>query len=171
MEQQLERESAVAASELRSRRIATGRAVIGLVGALSAGLYLLEASSLPAGSLQRPGAAAFPVVVGVGLGLVSVAVLVEALRKRHVPTEGAELPRKADVRRAALIAGATVVLVAVLPVIGVFLAAAVFIAMTVRFLGGSRWWTAGLAGALISGAIYLLFVLYLRVPLPNGIFA
>lgn len=153
------------------RKVRRGRGVIGCAGMVISLVYLVEALELPAGSLARPGAAVFPYVVGAGMFVSSALVVAESIRKGGAgDKDETYVPQRGDLRRAGWILAGTSAVVLLMPLLGIFAAAAVFISVSIRHIGGRPWRVSATAGALISMAIYLLFATYLRVPLPDGIF-
>lgn len=152
-------------------RVRQNRALVAAAGLLLGVVYLWNSRDLPAGTLDEPGAGVFPWAVGVGLTLTSLVVLLEArLGRADADLAAVETPTTDQVRRAGLLFAGFVVLVALVPAVGVFVAGAAFIAGVARWMSGMRWRRAITVAVIVAGAVYLLFVLYLRVPLPNGIF-
>jgi putative tricarboxylic transport membrane protein len=154
-----------------SPQVRRNRTGVGICGLVLSAVYLWNSRDLPAGTLEEPGAGIFPWAVGAGLALTSLAVLVEARRGRgDADLATLETPSRTELRKAAVLFAGFAALVALVPVVGVFAAGATFIALVARWMTGTGWPRAVLVAVLVAGAVYLLFVLYLRVPLPNGIF-
>jgi putative tricarboxylic transport membrane protein len=139
-----------------------------------AGLLAL-AVAFSAGALQQypywgdngPGPGFLPFWLGVVMAVLASMLLVGALRSRD-PGEP-WLPRGEGLRRLVLVLGLTALLVALLEVVGMVVGTVLFIAVLLRVLDRESW-RRTLAVALgVAGFNYLVFTLWLRVPLPVGL--
>jgi putative tricarboxylic transport membrane protein len=143
-----------------------GRAILGTIGFVLAVGYTWTAFQLPFGTEQQPGAAIFPVVVGIAFALVSVGTVIEAfVLKSEVKT--LVLPTGADARRLIVVMGAFVGYVVLLPFLGHLIASMVFGVVSVRMLSTRSWLYSAIAGCLIGAAIYFVFVVLLGVRMPG----
>lgn len=107
----------------------------------------------------------FPMVVGVALALLGAYILAWA----RLPAVEAALPR-APVRGRMLAGGGLLVAYAVLvPVLGYTAATALVSVALFGGMGGYRWPVALALGAVTTGALYLLFRVWLLQPLPSGL--
>ncbi len=139
---------------------------VGLALALGVGW---GAAQMPMGTLGQPGAGFLPFWVGAALALMSVSLIVRALRARPGPgvsdaSEGLGLDRRRMV-------GAFVGLVLyglVLEPLGFLLATFLMLIGLARLLEAPGWWAAAVFGALGTASSYGLFGLWLGVPLPKG---
>jgi hypothetical protein len=78
-------------------------------------------------------------------------------------------PRGEGLRDLLVVLGATIAFVALLKVTGMVIGTALYLAALVWYLGRHRWWvTLGVATAA-AGFNWLVFVRWLRVPMPEGI--
>lgn len=136
---------------------------LGLV--LSAG-YLALGAKMPFGQMDQPGAAVFPMVVGVILLFSSAAALLEGWRMD--PALTVEWPAGADGRRVLRAAALLLGYFLLLPWIGQLLASFLFFVLAVRLLSDYSWTRVVVSSALLAGALYLVFVRLLQVPLPAG---
>jgi hypothetical protein len=115
-----------------------------------------------------PGPAFLPFWLGLVMAVLAALLLLGALRSRD-PGE-AWLPRGDGLRRLALVIGATVAFVVLLPWLGMALSTALFIVALMRLLERHRW-TLSLAVAIgITALNYLVFTYWLKVPFPVGVF-
>jgi hypothetical protein len=138
-----------------------------LVLLVTAVVYLTQSLRLPFGTIARPGAGFYPVLVAVFAIVVGLAATAHAFR--HAPRAEADVSEgDASARgRVVISVVALVVFCFALPWIGYPLAAFGFVTVVLRYLGG-RWSTALLTGVLSSAGSYGLFAALLDVPLPRG---
>lgn len=143
-----------------------GRAIAGVAGFLVAVAYLVQATTLPVGTLRDPGAAVFPLAVGAGFVVVSVLTVVEAWR---APGEDGELqlPKGRDLRRLLSLLGALVGYAVVLPVLGHLVASVLFAVVAIRVLSSVSLLRVALYGTALGVGIFSFFVAFLGVPMPG----
>ena len=122
---------------------------------------------LPFGTIAKPGAGFYPVIVAVFAIVVALAATALAFRKApEAQADGAELDAAARGRVLISIV-ALIGFCFAMPWIGYPAAAFLFVTIVLRYLGG-RWATALLTGVLGSAGSYGLFAVLLDVPLPRG---
>ena len=115
-----------------------------------------------------PGPAFVPFWLGLVMGLLALTMLIRSLRAPY-PGE-AWFPRGEGLRDMLVVLVATVAFIALLKVTGMIVGTALYLAFLVRYLGRHRWWVT-LAVALAAAAFnWLVFVRWLRVPMPEGMF-
>jgi hypothetical protein len=116
--------------------------------------------------LEGPGSAFLPF----WLGLVMAALSVMLFLKKSSNPGGEWLPRGEGLRDMLVVLGATVLFVATLNVTGMVIGTALYLAGLVWYLGRHRWWVT--LGVAVAAAAFnwLVFVRWLRVPMPEGIF-
>ena len=144
--------------------------VVGAVLVLLAAVSLVEARRLyrlrtdfVAGAVV--GDDTFPMIVGVGLAVLGIYMLGWA----RLPALEVALPR-GPVRARMLAGGALLVAYAVLvPALGYTAATALVSVALFGAMGGYRWPVALVLGAVTTGALYLLFRVWLLQPLPSGL--
>jgi hypothetical protein len=116
--------------------------------------------------LEGPGSAFLPFWLGLVMALLALLMLARSLRQKD-PGE-AWMPRGEGLRDMLVVLGATVLFVAALNVTGMVIGTALYLAGLVWYLGRHRWWvTLGVAVAA-AGFNWLVFVHWLRVPMPEG---
>lgn len=115
-----------------------------------------------------PGPAFLPFWVGVVMALLAALLLVGSVRSRD-PGAG-WLPRGDGLRRLGAVLAATVALVALLDRIGMVVGTVLFLAVLIRVLDGSRWLRAIAVAAAVAGVNHLIFVRWLKLPMPVGVF-
>lgn len=149
-----------------------GRFITGLVGLLlSLGYTATAVTGLPRGTLAQPGAAIFPIVVGVLMALASVGLIAEQVRLAGQAKDGAlYLPAGEDRRRLLVVTGIILVYLLALPHLG-FLPATTLgsIAFVHQLkLKGRTWPSIVLTGLAIAVFTWVLFFIILGVPMPKG---
>jgi len=151
-----------ASGSSRGRIDRAGIVIAAMLAVLSA-LLLWDASGLQSGAMYGVGPSAMPIVVAVGLALLSIGNLIEALRGNLPPRESA------DPKPVFLILGGLAALIAIIGFGGGFIlaTAALFVATSAAF--GRRALLVDLAIALVLATlIYLAFDRLLTLSLPAG---
>lgn len=125
-------------------------------------LYLLGAFAIdtPAGQYAAVGPQAFPLVIGLGLLLCAVWITLRPA------TEALPVDWGAGVASAATFLGYLLLLA----VAGYLVSTVLFIVMQSRLLGSHAWRRDLLVGVLVTAVVYGLFQVFLRFPLPAGVF-
>jgi putative tricarboxylic transport membrane protein len=121
---------------------------------------------LPYGTVRNPGPAFFPWWTSLALVLLSAVLLVQAARG------GAE-PRADEGRwvRVAALLGALAVYALVLEPVGYPIATFLLVLFMLRVIDPAGWPLALTTAVLAAGGTYLVFAVWLAVPLPAGLFA
>ncbi len=146
-----------------------GRLVAGVLGlALGAWFSWYTWSAVPMGTQDRPGAGVFPLVVGIGMVVVSVLTIVEAWLTDAVSGE-IRLPTGEKRRTVLLLAAAVVAFVALYPFLGQYLASSLFMIVALSVLGTRSWARNVVYGTAIGVAISTFFIEVLEVRLPLGL--
>jgi hypothetical protein len=143
---------------------------------ITASLLLACSVAFAAGALKYykywghdgPGPAFLPFWLGLVMACLAAMML---LRKSpSVEGEGSWLPAGEARNRVLVVLGATAAFIALLNVLGMVVGTVLFLVVLVRYLGGHRWWVTisiALAAAVLN---WLVFVHWLRVPMPEGMF-
>ncbi|RAI33388.1 tripartite tricarboxylate transporter TctB family protein [Rhodoplanes serenus] len=155
-----------------SARPVLSRALVGGVLFLAVGLLALVLSSdLSPGTLRVVGPGALPIAVGLGLVLLSVVLIVKAIREPNAfAAADDEGPEPWGRLRVVAVVALIIAYIAVLPHAGFLLAS--FVLMSALFAIGAEKPFGPMplvAGALASGTAWALFVLILDVRLPKGL--
>ena len=113
-----------------------------------------------------PGSAFLPFCLGVVMACLTLGLLIRSLKQQHPGDSW--FPRGEGLRDMLVVLAATVAFVALLKITGMIIGTALYLAFLVRYLGRHRWWVTvaiALAAALFN---WLVFVHWLRVPMPEG---
>ncbi len=137
---------------------------------LVAGAVVHESAKLPFGAVRNPGPGFVPWWIGVTLGALSVLLGAQALRAKGpaAPAAGAARSRWGQV--AGLLV-AFALYVAVLVPLGYAISTFLLVLLMLRPLLRRRLAAALGLAVLAAGGSYLLFAVWLKVPLPPGLFA
>ena len=146
-----------------------GYIVVGAIGICLSVLYLALSFQMPMGRIRQPGAGVFPVISGFLLLLGSVSALWEGLKTRK--SESVELPAGSDLRRLLVLVGGILGYLVLLPILGQLISSTIFCFVLIRVLSSLSIWRVALYALVMAGAAYLLFVRFLMLPMPAGIFA
>jgi len=131
-------------------------------------LYLVQATRLPLGSVEQPGAGLFPILVGAFLLAVSAAHLLQDLRR----SSGTQpLPPAGTGRRVMGVVAALGAFCLLLPWLGYAVAALGLLLAILRLFGLARWGMTAAVALVATVASYYLFAVVLGVPLPAGVWS
>ena len=142
---------------------------------ITALLLLVFSVAFAAGALKQyswwgpggPGSAFLPFWLGLVMAVLALMFLLKSIKQTH-PGES-WLPRGEGLRDMLVVLGVTVAFVAFLKVTGMVIGTALYLAALIWYLGRHRWWVT--LGVAIAAAAFnwLVFVHWLRVPMPEGI--
>ena len=144
-----------------------GYLVMGGGGLLTAAVYLGLSFRLPFGEMDQPGAAIFPVLVGIVLVVASLTTLWEGWRMDRA--EEVDLPGGADIRRLLILIGLLLGYFLALPWLGQIVSSLLFCMLLIRVLSHLGWTRIVAYSLTISISLYAVFVILLKVPMPRGI--
>lgn len=154
----------MSAASLYKRKAYFAVSAMGLV--FSAG-YLTLSFQLPFGEIDRPGAAVFPVIVGVIVLLASIATFHEAWQMEQ--SEQVPLPAGKDLSRILGLVGLLLGYLVALPWVGQVIASMLFFVFLMRLISSYSWKRILVSSMTMSLSIYAVFVFLLQVPMPVGI--
>ena len=131
------------------------------------GAILLASLRLPLGGPQNPGPGFLPLLVGVLMLALSVALLVRSARSREEKKTG---PAAASSRRFKLVAttGALFLFAFAFPHLGFLITTIPLMIFLPRVIGELSWKVSLAIGFLTSLAMYALFKVWLKVQFPVG---
>ena len=142
---------------------------------VTAALLLAFAVAFSVGALKQyqwwgsggPGPAFMPFWLGLVMALLALVLLLRSLKQQN-PGD-AWLPRGEGLRDMLVVLAATIAFVALLKVTGMIIGTALYLAFLVRYLGRHRWWVTLAIALAAAGFNWLVFVHWLRVPMPEGL--
>lgn len=141
---------------------------------VTAALLLAFSVAFSAGALKSyqwwgaggPGPAFLPFWLGLVMASLALLLLFRSLKD---PDPGAAwLPRGEPLRQMLVVLGVTVVYVALMNVLGMVIGSALYLVILLRYLGRHPWWMTGAIGVGTAFLAWLVFVHWLRVPMPEG---
>ena len=143
---------------------------------VTAALLLAFAVAFSVGALKQyqwwgsggPGPAFMPFWLGLVMALLALSMLLRSLKQKD--PGAAWLPRGEGLRDMLVVLAATVAFIALLKVTGMIIGTALYLAFLVRYLGRHRWWVTLSVAVAAAGFNWLVFVHWLRVPMPEGMF-
>jgi hypothetical protein len=133
--------------------------------------YLYASRQYPLDTLAAPGPGVFPLVTGLALlVLAACQAIADVVRRRRGGEErvtGYRSPyqRRAPVFMAVLLAAYA----ACVPVLGFLASSGALVVLAARLMGLSSWRQSVALAAGVTVAVYVVFVLWLGVPLPRGL--
>jgi putative tricarboxylic transport membrane protein len=141
---------------------------------ITAALLLAFAVAFSAGALKSyqwwgsggPGPAFLPFWLGLVMAILALMMLIRSLKEKNAGA--AWLPRGEGLRDMLVVLAVTVAFVALLNVTGMIIGTALYLLVLVRFLGRHRWWVTVSIALAAAGFNWLVFVHWLRVPMPEG---
>ena len=141
---------------------------------VTAALLLAFAVAFSVGALKQyqwwgsggPGPAFMPFWLGLVMALLALRCCCSSLKQKD--PGAAWLPRGEGLRDMLVVLAATVAFVALLKVTGMIIGTALYLAFLVRYLGRHRWWVTLAVALAAAGFNWLVFVHWLRVPMPEG---
>lgn len=146
--------------------------VIGAIFCCCIGLfYLISSLKYSSGTIDNPGPAFLPIILGYLMLFLSGLLLLLSLRKRKNGSRLAEIWEGLNVRNifsaAMVVAGVTVYLLSI-NYVGFLFASPVLVFFLAWVMGGNRWVVNIILGIVSAGFAYWLFWIVMRVPIPLG---
>ena len=158
----------------RTFSLPAARRYTALLALLLAGCYLANTwQTLSFGRWHKPGAAIFPIAIGVLLAISAISVLLEKHGADQSVPAAFSLPAGADLRRLLLLLAAFAIYFLVMPIIGNMVASALFLAASMWLLSDDP------HRSIVRLSIYAIaiaigfewfFVRLLKVQMPGGLF-
>jgi hypothetical protein len=157
-----------------SFRLPPARRIVGVLALLLAAVYAVDAwQTLSMGRWHKPGAAIFPIALGLLLAISAISVLLERHGGAGDPMPATfSLPAGADLRRLMKVMGAFALYFLAMPLLGNMIASALFLLATMWLLSDdpnksvTRLSLYAVAMALV---FEVFFVRLLKVQMPAGV--
>ncbi len=141
-------------------------AVVLLILALA--ICIGSTATLPYGSYHRPGPAFLPFWTGILIGGMSLALLVQSLLQK--PARSPQKGASTNLKKPAYALLALILYGTLFGTLGYFVCNFLFMAFMVLLLDKKKWYLALGIGVVTAVVFYLIFGVWLQVPLPRGIF-
>jgi putative tricarboxylic transport membrane protein len=141
--------------------------VIWLLAAL--GMVFWSSLTLSMGTLRHPGPGFLPVLSGMIMAFLAIIVLLQAKRKKEQVT-GDPFRTNGSLTRVLVMVGTLVVYALVLERLGFIVSTFFLMLLIVTQVARASWLTGMAESSIATGASYLLFGYFLRIPLPKGWF-
>jgi putative tricarboxylic transport membrane protein len=119
---------------------------------------------------EIPSAGLFPFLGGTILIVLSLINLVIAIKKKEDGEVEIFFPYPYSMRRLALVLFSLIMFVIVLGYAGYFITSLLLILFLLRFIEPQKWLVNFLTSFLITALFYFIFIFFLKVQLPQGIF-
>ena len=139
-------------------------------GAITAALSL----QLPQGAPRMPGSGFFPLVLGLALMALAAGhgVKLYLARPRAAVPQAPAAPATPEgdgaTRRVVLFVAGVIAAVALLQPLGYALSSFLLMLVLLQILGLRRWYASGAIALASAAASYVVFVRWLKIPLPSG---
>jgi hypothetical protein len=151
------------------------RRFVGLLALLLAAGYGVDAwQTLSVGRWHKPGAAIFPIAVGILLAISAISVLLEKHGGADDPMPAMfSLPEGADLRRLLKVLAAFAIYFLAMPLIGNMIASALFLLVSMWLLSDDPKRSAlrlAIYAVVIALSFEVFFVRLLKVQMPGGVF-
>lgn len=145
--------------------MARRQAVAAIVGLAVAGAAVYESGKLPFGSVRSPGPGFLPWWAGLTLGFLALLLLIRALTSATEERRGEERARIFEVMALLVVLGAYALL---LEPLGYPLCTFLLVLFMLRVVNPYRWTMALSLAAIAALGSYVVFAVWLHVPLPPG---
>lgn len=150
------------------------RRIVGVIALLLAAVYAVDAwQTLSMGRWHKPGAAIFPIALGLLLAIAAISVLLERHGGANDPMPATfSLPAGADLRRLLMVMGAFALYFLAMPLLGNLIASALFLLATMWLLSDDAdksLLRLSLYAIVMAVMFEVLFVRLLKVQMPAGI--
>jgi putative tricarboxylic transport membrane protein len=141
---------------------------------VTAVLLLVVSAAFAAGALRYykwwghdgPGSAFLPFWLGVVMACLAALMLFRSSKEQIAEW----MPKGQAGKRVLVVLGVTAAFIALLKVLGMVVGTALFLVVLVRYLGRHPWWLTIAIALAAAAANWLVFVRWLRVPMPEGMF-
>jgi putative tricarboxylic transport membrane protein len=139
---------------------------------LTLSLYVCQqAVVIGVGSLHKPGPGLMLFCAGLGVGCLSLWLLIETFISRNIHKEAAQTEVKLNKSSTTVMICVSLFVYAIaVNWIGFVLSTLLFTIFLLRLIESHKWWITILEASLITLGNYLIFVVWLGLSLPNGFF-
>jgi putative tricarboxylic transport membrane protein len=118
--------------------------------------------------MEGPKAGFYPFIMTLGVVVGSIIILVQAIQRKGVAkSDQPFIPREAVKPVLKVVIPATL-MVFLTEYIGLYIAAALYLAVYMRWIGGHRWKTVAILSIVVPLASYVIFDRLFLIPMPTG---
>lgn len=117
-----------------------------------------------------PGYGFFPLWLGILLAILSILLFVTARVRPGDQDENVEFPKREILINVVLILGGLALYAFLMEITGYVLDTLILVALLLGVVEREKWYKTLIAAVLMTAALYTIFEVILRVPLPKGIF-
>ncbi len=142
----------------------------GIIVFLFGGVTTILSLKMPIGTFRTAGAGLFPLSLGILLMVLSALFLISLASKQRMTSakSGTAPQTEASTKQMILFLGVMVFAVLCFNMLGYPLTAFFLMVSLLRVLGTKRWFFAVMLSLAVSIGSYMLFVQWLKIPLPKG---
>ena len=157
-------------------KMKTGNIILGIVGIVGGLIILWLASiqNMPFLVRGMPGPGFLPMICGFAISLCSAWLMLESYLKARKNMNDKDLEKnlinKEELINFTVLIGTAWLVIYFTNWLGLLLSIGLAVIGLVRFYGKEKWLKSILIGAGTAGVMYLVFGMFLGVPLPRGIF-
>lgn len=141
--------------------------VLGGIGLFLAVGYLWMSFQLPFGEMDQPGAAVFPVIVGIVWALASLITMWEGWKTNKA--EQIEMPAGSDRKRLLSTIGLLAGYFLLLPILGQIITSTLFCTLLFRVLSNISWSRVVVYSLAMSVVVNIVFIFMFKIPMPRGL--
>jgi len=140
----------------------------GIVVFLFGSITTIFSLQMQIGTFRKAGDGLFPLCLGILLMFLSLLFILQVFFRQEAKGEKLQPVTAGSARQVLLFLGAVSLATALLNWLGYLLAALLLMLALLRLLGMRRWVPLTLFSVISAGAAHLLFVSWLKIPLPKG---
>ena len=150
--------------------------IFGIAAIALAALFFVISGSFPSARGHDVGMAFYPRILVVLIVLLSLAVIIESVKKMRGASASEEDAQplfetaEGGVRRVLLVIGLTLAYAYLLGILGFVVVTPFYLLILMMSLKAGKLWKMILISAATTLVIYVAFRIFLRIPLPIGIF-
>ena len=147
----------------------TSKKISSVLFVLFGAFLIFESRKYSMGTIDNPGPGFLPLLLGIAIGLMSMALLIRVWNKMETKEKSISWPERGGLIKISLIFVVIVLFTALLEITGYLINIFVLFLILLRPVGRQKWvWTLSISiGATLAS--YLLFDRWLMLPLPRGI--
>jgi len=147
----------------------TSAKISSILFVLFGAFLIFESRKYSMGTIDNPGPGFLPFLLGIAIGLMSVALMIKVWKRVKTQDQTTSWPKRGGLIKVSLIFIVIVLFTALLEITGYIINIFVLFLILLRPVGKQKWiWTLSISIGATVGS-YLLFDRWLMLPLPRGI--